>query len=181
MTNLLRGFVWLAILVTGYFLAKKYMNFDLEILLGPLYENTVAIYSIFLVSEVVFGIIPPEFFMFWALRHELLWLYVQNVAALATMSYLAGVIGYFIGSFLNRTVIYRMVRRNYLGKYEELFNNYGGFLILVAAITPLPFSGICMLVGAVKYPIRKFFWIALTRFGRFVVYSMIIWEANVLN
>ena len=149
--------------------------------MGPLYQNSVAIFSIFLISEIVFGIIPPEFFMIWALRHEVLLLYIQNIAALALMSYSAGVIGYFVGSYFNTTVMYRLLRRNYLGKYEQMFNNYGGFLILVAALTPLPFSGICILVGAVKYPTRKFFWISLSRFIRFIVYALIIWEANILN
>jgi membrane protein DedA with SNARE-associated domain len=181
LSNLIKGLGWLAVLVGGYLLAEKYLDFDLKELLGPLYENTLIIYSIFLSSEVVFGIIPPEFFMFWALRHEALDFYIQHVALFAMMSYLAGVIGYFIGSAFNSTVLYRVIRKNYLKKYEQMFNNYGGFLILVAALTPLPFSAICMLVGAVKYPVRKFFWIALTRFIRFVVYSMIIWEAYILN
>lgn len=180
-SNLIKGLVWLVVLVTAYFLAKKYLNFDLEVLLGSLYENTLVIYSIFLGSEVVFGIIPPEFFMFWALRDEVITLYIQHVAGLAAISYVAGIIGYFLGSAFNTTVIYRFIRRRFLKKYEKLFNEYGGFLILVAALTPLPFSGICMLVGAVKYPVRKFFWISLSRFGRFIVYSIIIWEANVLN
>lgn len=181
LSNLLKGLAWLAVIVIGYFLAKKYFNFDLELLLGPLYEKPVAIFSIFLVSEVVFGIIPPEFFMLWSLRDEVLLLYIQNIAALALMSYFAGIVGYFIGSYFNTTVMYRLIRRNYLGKYEKMFNNYGGFLILVAALTPLPFSGICMLVGAVNYPKRKFFWISMSRFIRFIVYAFIIWEANILN
>ena len=181
LSNLVKGLAWLVIIVAGYFLAKKYFDFDLELLLGPLYEKPVAIFSIFLVSEVVFGIIPPEFFMLWSLRDEVLLLYIQNIAALAFMSYCAGVLGYFIGSYFNSTVMYRLLRRNYLGKYEKMFNNYGGFLILVAALTPLPFSGICMLVGAVNYSKRKFFWISMSRFIRFIVYAFIIWEANILN
>lgn len=180
-SNLLKGLLWLIVLVTAYILAKKYLDFDLEQIMGPFYENSLVIFTIFLFSEVIFGIIPPEFFMFWALRHELLSLYIQNIAMLALMSYAAGVLGYFIGKAFNGTVIYRFFRRHYLGKYEKMFNNFGGFLILVAALTPLPFSGICMLVGAVRYPMRKFFWISLSRFIRFIVYAMIIWEANILN
>lgn len=181
LSNLLKGLVWLAVIITGYFLAKKYLDFDLEMLLGPIYEKPVAIFSIFLVSEVVFGIIPPEFFMLWSLRDEVLLLYIQNIAALAMMSYFAGIVGYLVGSYFNSTVWYRLLRRNYLGKYDQMFNNYGGFLILVAALTPLPFSGICMLVGAVNYPKRKFLWISMSRLIRFVVYAFIIWEANILN
>lgn len=179
--NLLKGILWLTILVTAYILAKKYLDFDLETLLGPLYENAFLIFTIFFTSEVIFGIIPPELFMFWALRNEDLIIYLGNIVALSIMSYFAGVLGYYIGSYFNSTRIYRLLRRNYLGRYEKLFNQYGGFLVIVAALTPLPFSAICMLVGAVKFSFRKFVWFSLFRFLRFLVYSVIIWEASVLN
>jgi hypothetical protein len=77
--NLIKGLLWLAILVTAYIYIKRNYGFDLEMIMGPMYEQPVAIFSIFLVSEVVFGIIPPEFFMIWSLRHEVVDLYVQNV------------------------------------------------------------------------------------------------------
>ncbi len=179
--NLLRGLIWLAVLVTAYLWAKKNLDFDLQVLLGPLYDNAPAVFSIFLISELVFGIIPPELFMFWALRHENIIIYLENVAALAFMSYFAGLIGYYIGSYFNSTRLYRLLRRNYLKRFDKHFNRYGGFLVVVAALTPLPFSGICMLVGAVKYRLRKFVWISLLRFVRFTAYGIIIWEANILN
>lgn len=175
-TNLAKGILWLAILITLYLLAKKYLNFDIKDWMGPLYDNSVAIYVMFLVSEIVFGIIPPEIFMFWSARHADLSLYVQNVAALSVISYAAGVIGYYIGSYFNKTLLYRALKRNVFGRFEKHFNNYGGFLVVVAALTPLPFSGICMLVGAVKYNFRKFIWFSLFRFLRYIVYAWIIWE-----
>ena len=179
--NMLRGLLWLTVLITAYFFAKKNLDFDLEVLLGPLYENVVAIFSIFLISELVFGIIPPEFFMFWALRNESLIMYLENVVVLAFMSYFAGVIGYYVGSYFNSTRFYRLIRKNYLGKFDRHFNRFGGFLVIVAALTPLPYSGICMLAGAVKYNFRKFIWFSMLRFVRFTIYGIIIWEANILN
>ncbi|MDH5609995.1 MAG: VTT domain-containing protein [Cyclobacteriaceae bacterium] len=178
--NLVKGIIWLAILIVGYLMARKYLGFDLKEWMGPLYENSVAIYLIFLVSEVVFGIIPPEFFMFWSLRSEILQVYISNVAALATISYLAGIIGYYIGSYFNTTALFRLFKRRIFGKFERHFNTYGGFLVIVAALTPLPFAGICMLMGAVKYTFRKFVLISMMRFVRFIVYAIIIWEANIL-
>lgn len=175
--NLLKGLAWLAFLVIGYILARKYFGFDLKTLLGPLYENATAIFTLFFLSEVIFGIIPPEFFMFWAIRHENVQFYIENVALLSLISYCSGVIGYLIGAYLNTTRVYRLIRKNYLGKYQEHFNHYGGFLITVAALTPLPFSGVCMLVGSVKYNFRRFLWVSLIRFLRFAVYGWIIWNS----
>ena len=178
--NLGRGFLWLAVIVSAYLLARRYLDFDLKILLGPVYEQPLVIYSIFLFSETVFGIIPPEFFMFWASQKGVVSIYVQHIVLLASMSYLAGVLGYFIGSFFNTTRLYALVKKNFLGKVEKHFNHYGGFLVVVAALTPLPFSGICMLVGAVKYPLYRFLLIACTRFIRFIAYAYIVWEAQII-
>jgi len=181
MKNLIRGFLWLAAIVILYILARKYLNFDFKEWLGPVYDNVTLIYTIFLTSEIVFGIIPPEIFMFWAARHETIDIYIQNIIVLTFISYAAGIIGYFIGSYFNKTRLYRALKKNVFGKFEVHFNNYGGFLVVVAALTPIPFSGICMLVGAVKYNFRKFMWFSLFRFVRFIVYAIIIWEANVLS
>ncbi|MFY0687838.1 MAG: VTT domain-containing protein [Cyclobacteriaceae bacterium] len=177
--NLLKGLLWLAVLVTAYIYVKRNYGFDLEVIMGPLYEQPVAIFSIFLISEVVFGIIPPEFFMIWSLRHEALSLYIENVLALTLISYAAGMIGYYLGSKFGGSKWYRLLKMKVFGKFEKHFNQYGGFLVVVAALTPLPFSGICMLVGAVKYNFRRFVWISMMRFVRFIAYAFVIWEANI--
>jgi membrane protein YqaA with SNARE-associated domain len=61
-----------------------------------------------------------------------------------------------------------------------MLQKYGVFLILVAAITPLPWSAISMLVGSLHYPSKKYLLWALARFIRFAVYAAIIWEANIV-
>ncbi|REE00417.1 YqaA family protein [Marinoscillum furvescens] len=179
--NFLKGVIWLAVIVGGYFYLKANYNFTMQGLLGPLYDQPALIFSIFFASETIFGIIPPELFMIWALRNELLSQYILNVIGLAVISYMSGIIGYYIGSHFSTTQLYRTLQKNYLGKFEKHFNRFGGFLVIVAALTPLPFSGICMLMGTVKYPYRRFLLFSLTRFLRFIVYAAIIWEANILQ
>lgn len=105
---------------------------------------------------------------------------MQNVISLSVMSYVAGVIGYYLGAYFNSTKLYAMIKKNFLGKAELQFNRFGGFLVIVAALTPLPFSGICMLMGAVKYSTNKFLLMSLTRFLRFGIYAYIVWETNLL-
>ncbi len=178
--NLFRGFLWLGAILGGYVLAKKYFNADIAEWMGPLYDQPKTIFTIFFTSEVIFGIIPPEFFMLWSLRHGDMNLYVQNVLLLSVLSYSAGVIGYFIGEFFNSTKLYATIKKRFLGKAEKHFNRFGGFLVIVAALTPLPFSGICMLMGAVRYELRSFLWMSLTRFIRFSAYAYIIWESNIV-
>lgn len=179
--NLGRGLVWLVIIVGSYFYAQNNLDFTLESVLGPVYEQPHIVYLIFLASEVIFGIIPPEFFMIWSLRTEILSNYVNNIISLSIISYAAGVIGFLIGQYLNKTHFFMQMKKRVFGKFEEHLSHYGGFLVIVAAITPLPFSGIAMLVGSVKYSFRKYLLFSLFRFARFVVYSIIVWEANILN
>ncbi|MEQ9302791.1 MAG: hypothetical protein RJQ14_02665 [Marinoscillum sp.] len=179
--NLFRGLIWLAVVVGGYFYLESNYDFSLKGLLGGLYDQPVVIYLIFFVSETVFGIIPPELFMIWALRNELVLQYIFYVLGLAVISYFAGIIGYYIGSHFSTTQLYLTIRKNYLGRFEKHLNRFGGFLVIVAALTPLPFAGICMLMGTVKYPYRRFLFISLTRLLRFIVYAVIIWEANILH
>ncbi|MEP0986402.1 VTT domain-containing protein [Ekhidna sp.] len=177
--NLLRGFVWLAIIVIAFIYARKNYNFSLETVLGPVYDQPTIVYLIFLASEVIFGIIPPEFFMIWSLRNEMLLAYINNIIALSAISYVAGIIGFGIGAYLKNTRFYRIMKIRVFGKFEKHLNNYGGFLVVVAALTPLPFSGIAMLVGSVHYSFKKYLWFSLFRFLRFLVYGIVIWEANI--
>ena len=179
--NLIKGLFWLGILIVSYVIIQKYFGFDLKGLLGPLYDNTFMIYFIFLISELIFGIIPPEFFMFWAASKNLWLLYLQHVTALMLISYLAGIIGYFIGTKFGDTKFYRLLRRTRLAKFEKHFRQFGGFLVIVAALTPIPFSGICMLVGSVKYDFNKFIWISMSRFMRFFLYATVVWKTNMLS
>lgn len=178
--NLLRGFLWLAVIVIAFVYARKNYDFTMESVLGPVYDKPTIVYLIFLASEVIFGIIPPEFFMIWSLRSELLMNYVHNIIALSTISFIAGIIGFGIGAYLRDTQFYKQMKKRVFGKFEKHLNHYGGFLVIVAALTPLPFSGIAMLVGSVHYPFKKYLWFSLLRFARFVAYGIVIWEANVL-
>lgn len=177
--NLLRGFVWLGVIVVAFIYARKNYDFTLETVLGPVYDQPTVVYLIFLASEVIFGIIPPEFFMIWSLRTEILSNYINNIIALSAISYVAGIIGFGIGAYLKNTRFYRIMKIRVFGKFEKHLNNYGGFLVVVASLTPLPFSGIAMLVGSVHYSFKKYLWFSLFRFLRFLVYGIVIWEANV--
>lgn len=178
--NLLRGLLFLILLVAVFIYAKNNLNTGYIGWLAPIYEHPTIVYLIYTLSELLFGIIPPEIFMIWALRDGVINDYVYNIAALAVLSYAAGISGYWIGRYLNSTVMYRFVKRKVFGKYEQYFNEYGGFLIIVAAMTPLPYSGVSMLVGAARYSFRRFLYFSLTRFVRYFMYSYLIWEAHYL-
>ncbi len=174
----MRGLIWLTIIIGIFLIFKKFVDVNYLSWLAPIYDTPVIMYLIFIASEIAVGIIPPEVFMIWALRYNDASGYATIIAFLAAISYLAGLTGYFIGRYLNTTLFYRFFRRKFLGKSEKLLNIYGLYLIIVAAVTPVPFSGVSMLIGSVRYPLKKYLFYSLTRFFRFAVYSWIIWKAN---
>lgn len=179
-TNLTKGLVWLIIILATVFFIRKAIDIEYIEWLVPVYGNLFFIYLIFTVSEVVFGIIPPEIFMLWALETTSLPRYILLITSFSVISYLAGILGYWIGSMLNRTNLYKFLYKRVLYKYENALHKFGLYLIIVAALTPIPFSAICMLVGAVKYSFEKFLLYAGFRFIRYAVYSYIIWQMNVV-
>ena len=178
--NLLKGLIWLSIIVIMFVFAKHNVDRELLLQFEPILSKTALIILIFCISEIVFGIIPPELFMIWALRTGNLSGYAGYVLLFAVLSYCAGIIGYLFGRYLNTTALYRYLRNRFLSKTERLLQTYGLYLILVASLTPLPFPAVAMLVGAVKYPGNKYAYWSLARFVRFAAYAWVIWEANML-
>lgn len=178
--NLLRGIVWLAILVTSFILFNHYVDINSSEYLQAIGHNPKVVYLVYFLSEIMIGVIPPEVFMMWSLKLAEGRNYVMDVILLASISYIAGIVTYLFGRYFHRTLLYRYVRRRYLGKFEIRFQQFGGFLLIVAAVTPLPYSGICMLSGAANYPKRWFYLITLFRFLRFAIYSYFIWRASLI-
>jgi len=179
--NLARGLLILIALIILFILSKDYLQEGYFNWLAPIYENTFVVFVIYTISEIIFGIIPPELFFIWALRSGDLSVYINFVILLAFISYFAGILGYWIGKKIGETVLFRWIKRKYLRKSEVYLVEYGYFLILVAALTPLPFSGISMLVGSFRYPFRRFWIFALARFIRYIVYAIIFWEVNIIS
>lgn len=167
----------LVIFVVAYLILQKYTAFDGFI--DHIGQWPFLVYLVFTISEVVFGIIPPELFMVWSIKHGLFESYALNILFLTTISYLAGVLGYYVGSNASKIGWLEPIMKRYVYRYKNSLNRFGGLLIFVSAVTPVPFSAICMLVGATNYPFSRFLVIASARFARFIVYSAVIYQANI--
>ncbi|MFV0506959.1 MAG: VTT domain-containing protein [Bacteroidales bacterium] len=173
----LQGVLWMIIMFSFVYMALKWMPIDLPPWLDSHANQHAYIYGIYILSEVLFGIIPPELFMIWATSFGRVGVYIANVALLATISYLAGYLAFLGGRYLNKVVLYRYIRKKFFAKHWPLVHKYGAFLIVVAALTPLPFSGTSLLIGATGCPQSTYLLYALTRFIRFSVYGLIVYQA----
>jgi membrane protein DedA with SNARE-associated domain len=175
-SNFLKGLLWLALFVIAFILFKKFGKVDYLGWLKPIYENILLVFTIFTISEIVIGIIPPEIFFIWATGSGNQITYIQFAILLSVISYLAGMLGFWFGKKLNQTILFRYLKRRYLAKYVHYVNEYGLYLIIVAAMTPIPFSGTAMLMGSVNYPFNRYLIYALSRFVRFAIYTVVFWE-----
>ncbi len=179
LSNLLKGIIWLAVLAGLYLLFVKYIfATNPEAWIDRFYSQPAWIYLIYLGSEFFFGLFPPEIFMLWAFNKGSLAHYWMNVAFFAAVSYGMGYLAFMAGKYLRKVVTLRYLQRRFLSKYWPLLRKYGAFLIIVAALTPLPWSAICLMVGSTNYLINRFLLIALSRIFRFGAYAFIIMQAH---
>jgi Predicted membrane protein len=173
--NLLKGLAWFAVIITAYILVQGELKIYEE-QINKIGDNMPLLLSVFTVSEIVFGILPPEIFMLIWQTKGVLSEYIFNLSVLTLISYGAGIIGYFIGYYFTKTPAFKKIHDRYLQPYEGRLKKYGGFLVIVGAVTPVPYSATCMLAGTIKYPFKTFLLICITRVIRFSVYGWMVWS-----
>ncbi|OEK08519.1 short-chain dehydrogenase [Flavivirga aquatica] len=129
--------------------------------------------SFFFVSETLLGLVPPEMFIAWSGKMDNPWFYL---GFLAFLSYFGGLISYWIGRFITKIPSVH----NYLEvKMEKQLKNskkWGGFLIVVGALLPLPFSISCIAAGIIKFSFKNVMLYGSLRLLRFVIYGLIIFN-----
>ena len=169
-----KAFLPIVLVVIGLFLFNKYV-YDINEGLETITEtfSRTGILITFFLSETLLGLVPPEIFIAWSGKTESP---VLNLSLLATLSYAGGLLSYFIG----KTALKIKSVKEYLEvKMAENLKNtkkWGGFLILVGALLPLPFSIACLAAGMIKYPFRNVALFGLFRFGRFAAYAWAIFQ-----
>jgi membrane protein YqaA with SNARE-associated domain len=132
------------------------------------------IFSIFFASESFLGLIPPDIFIAWTKNSQSPLLYLSF---LALLSYLGGVVAYFTGKSL---LLVPLINEYFQGKMIKHIKNmqkWGGFLIAVGALLPLPFAMACLAAGMINFSKKYFFLFASLRVFRFIIYGYAIYSA----
>lgn len=156
-------------------IALEYFFLDFNSLLNNLVESYSPdiIFSFFLLSETVLGLVPPEIFIAWASKSASPWLFLF---ILATMSYVGGIIAYFIG---NRLFLIPAVKNHIENKIALHINNlqkWGGLFVFIGAMLPLPHSIVSLACGLIKYNFKYYLLWALFRYLRFAIYALVIFQ-----
>lgn len=132
-----------------------------------------AILGVFLLSETILGLVPPDLFIIWAGKQEYAW---GLLTVLATLSYTGGVFAYWLGVGLRKLPkVNAYVTQKYV-KEMTMLSRWGGFFIIIAALLPLPFAVISTLVGVIQYDFRHFLMFGLFRFLRFFIYAIVLFQ-----
>tara|TARA_B110001450_G_scaffold37466_1_gene33321 strand:- start:5233 stop:5853 length:621 start_codon:yes stop_codon:yes gene_type:complete len=162
------------ILVTALIVFNKFV-YNINDALQGITEtfSTKGILIIFFASEALLGLIPPEIFIAWSKKTSEP---IINLSILATLSYLGGITSFFLGKAALKIVSVKNYLEVKMAKSLKNTSKWGGFLIIVGALLPIPFSITCMAAGMIKYPLKGVVFYGLLRFVRFAIYAIAIFQ-----
>lgn len=165
------------LIIFGLYLVNEYVftiDDGLEFLTQTFSRTGVLI--VFFISETLLGLIPPEIFIGWSKKTATP---ILNLSILATLSYIGGILSYFIGKTIQKITTVKNYLEIKMAKHLKNTGKWGGFLILIGALLPVPFSITCVAAGMIKYPLKGVVLFGLFRFVRFALYAWAIF--NVVN
>ncbi|WP_173862368.1 YqaA family protein [Tenacibaculum jejuense] len=172
--SLKKAFIPIVLVVIGLFLFNKYVyniNDGLQTMTETFSRTSLLI--TFFVSETILGLVPPEIFIAWCKKTPTP---IVNLALLATFSYAGGIVAYYLGKASLRINAVKEYLEVKMAKHLKNTKKWGGFLILVGALLPLPFAISCLTAGMIKYPIKNVIIFGLFRFLRFAIYGWAIFS-----
>lgn len=135
--------------------------------------SPIGILSVFFASESLLGLIPPELFIAWAGKSTAPVLFLT---LLAIASYLGGVVSYFIGRAITKIPSVHLYMEEKMAKHIKMIRKWGGFLIIVGALLPIPFAITSIAAGIIKFRFMSYLLFGLLRFVRFYAYALVIFE-----
>ncbi|CAM3523692.1 short-chain dehydrogenase [Flavobacterium gelidilacus] len=164
------------LLIVGvlFYVNEKVMNLNDAMVYATKNFSDFFLFSIFLLSESILGLIPPDIFIAWTKNTDSPLLYLS---ILAFLSYSGGVIAYFMGKALASIPSINRYMYGKMTKHIINMQKWGGFLIIVGALLPLPFAMACLAAGMINFSRKHFFLFSLFRIFRFVIYGYVIYAA----
>ncbi len=128
--------------------------------------------AIFFLSETILGLIPPDLFIVWAKQFAHPYVIVTLLAGL---SYGAGLLAYYIGYQIGAwEKISNFINVKFAEQFKML-RSWGGLIIVIAALLPLPFGTMCLGAGMLKYSLKALLILGLFRFVRFYAYAAVLY------
>ena len=125
-------------------------------------------------SDALFFPIPPDPLLIaisLPQRHMAIWLALLTTAA----SVVGAVAGYWLGRRFGRPALYRLARESAVHRVELMFERYGAWAVVMAAVTPLPYKVFAISAGVLDMDLRRFVLASIVGRGlRFLVIGILI-------
>ena len=155
--------------------ALDYFVLDINNLLITITKtySPAGIIGVFLLSESLLGLVPPELFIAWSGKSAYPIFYLS---LLALASYIGGIISYFIGISITKIPSFHRQMELNMAKHIKNTRKWGGFLIVVGALLPIPFAMTSIAAGIIRFPFVSYLLFGLLRFVRFYAYALVIFE-----
>lgn len=163
------------VLFIGALLALNFYVLDIDKMLVTVTETypPLGIIGVFFLSESILGLVPPEIFIAWSGKSSSPILYLS---LLALASYLGGIVSYYIGRAITKIPVVHEQIEIKMADHIKNTRKWGGFLIIVGALLPIPFAMTSIAAGIIKFPFPSFLMFGLLRFVRFYLYALVIFE-----
>lgn len=131
-------------------------------------EKLISFYiSIFAISESVVNPFPLELILIPSIvkyPHK----YIKYAFLAALMSTIGAIFGYILGYYLEEKIIKSLID---ISEFIPIYEKYGALIILIGAITPLPFKLVTVASGVFK--INLILLIMYSFIGRYIRYQII--------
>ena len=125
-------------------------------------------------SDALFFPIPPDPLLIaisLPQRHMAIWLALFTTVA----SVIGAVVGYWIGHRFGRPTLYRLAKESAVQRVESMFERYGAWAVIMAAITPLPYKVFAISAGVLNMDLRQFVLASIVGRGlRFLAIGVLI-------
>ena len=166
---------WIILVFSAIILGLEYFLIDINSLLNKLVTNfnEVTVFIVFMISETLLGLLPPEIFIAWASKSESAWV---SLFILATLSYVGGILSYLIGLGISRVTVVKNYLENKVKTHITNLRKWGGFFIFIGATLPIPHSVVSMASGLIKFSFGNYLLWALFRYLRFGLYAVVIFQ-----
>ncbi len=166
-------FPYVVVLIAAILIVNHYYDINASLVKLTEVLPIPGVLSVFFISETLLGLIPPEIFIAWSGKLSSPWVYLS---VLALLSYLGGLISYWIGRFFTKIPSVHNYLEVKMAKQLKNSKKWGGFLIMAGALLPLPFSIACMAAGLIKFPFNNVMIYGSLRLVRFAIYGLLIFN-----
>jgi membrane protein YqaA with SNARE-associated domain len=163
--------IYLLIMIPAVLAGKYLIDFNAIFSFITTRFSDMLVFTVFFISESFLGMIPPDLFVIWATKFENPLLIMT---LLGVLSYIGGIISYYIGHWLLKSKKIKAYSARVLDKYINLVRKWGGAFIIISALFPFsPFSLVVIAVSVFKYPFRMYLLFGLSRIARFVIQGIL--------